>query len=124
MSAKADAALQARLDDLIAVLEQPDRPAPELFAISHTLLCGRQHFGHRCAIVVEDREAALYRLRQAGRRERAPQLFQGTVARHFAGQKTLQLYGDELLARCDGLRNDHDSEDLLDIPAFLRRQAD
>jgi acyl transferase domain-containing protein len=56
--------------------------------------------------VVEDREAALYGLRQAGRRERVPQLFQGTVARHFAGQKPLQLYGDELLARCESLLND------------------
>ena len=28
------------------------------------------------------------------------------VARHFSGQKTLQLYGDELLTRCDSLLND------------------
>ena len=28
----------------VAVLEQQDRPAPGLLAMSHTLLCGRQHF--------------------------------------------------------------------------------
>ena len=106
LSAKTEAALRARIDELIDVLEQHDRSAPGLLAMSHTLLCGRQHFGHRCAIVVEDREAAVYGLKQAGGRERAPNLFQGAVARNFSGQKVLQLYGDELLARCDALRND------------------
>jgi polyketide synthase PksN len=106
LSAKTAAALQARIDDLIPLLEQPDRPAPDLLAMSHTLLCGRQHFSHRCAIVVEDREAALYGLRLAARGERQPNLFSGTVARHFTGQKALQLYGDELLARCDVLLSD------------------
>ncbi len=104
LSARTEAALAARIEQLIGLLEQPD--APGLPAVSHTLLCGRQHFGHRCAIVVEDGEAALYALKQALRRERLPNLFQGTVARHFSGQKALQLYGDELLQRCDSLRND------------------
>src|SRR6185369_14014037 len=104
LSARTEAALAARIEQLIGLLEQPD--APGLPAVSHTLLCGRQHFGHRCAIVAEDREAALYALKQALRRERQPNLFQGTVARHFSGQKALQLYGDELLTRCDALRND------------------
>jgi acyl transferase domain-containing protein/acyl carrier protein/SAM-dependent methyltransferase len=103
LSARTEAALAARIEQLIAVLEQR---AEDLPAMSHTLLCGRQHFQHRCAFVAEDREAALYGLRQAIGRERTPNLFQGTVARHFSGQKTLLLYGNELLQRCDGLRND------------------
>jgi 3-oxoacyl-(acyl-carrier-protein) synthase/NAD(P)-dependent dehydrogenase (short-subunit alcohol dehydrogenase family)/acyl carrier protein len=106
LSAKTEAALAARVEQLIALLEQPDRPAHDLPAISYTLLCGRQHFQHRCAIVVEDSEAALYALKQALRRERLPNLFQGTVARHFSGQKALQLVGNGLLARCDGLLDD------------------
>jgi polyketide synthase PksL len=104
LSARTEAALAARIEQLIAVLEQSD--SPSLLAMSHTLLCGRQHFQHRCAIVAEDRESALYGLKQAVRRERLPNLFQGTVVRHFSGQKTLELYGNELLTRCDSLRND------------------
>jgi acyl transferase domain-containing protein len=104
VSAKTEAALRSRIDDLIELLAKPD--GPSLWAISHTLLCGRHHFAHRCAIVVADREAALYGLDQAIRQERMPTLFQGTVSRHFTEQKALQLYGNELLTRCDGLLND------------------
>ena len=106
VSAKTEAALQGRIADLIAVLEQPDWSANELPAMSHTLLCGRQHFSHRCALVAEDREAALYGLRQALGRERTANLFAAHVARHFTPQKALQSYGNELLSRCHGLRHD------------------
>ena len=106
VSAKTEAALQGRIADLIAVLEQPDWSANELPAMSHTLLCGRQHFSHRCALVAEDREAALYGLRQALARERTANLFAAHVARHFTPQKALQSYGNELLSRCDSLRDD------------------
>ena len=106
LSAKTEAALQRRIEDLIVALEQRDWPAAGLVAMSHTLLCGRQHFSHRCALVAEDREAALHGLKQAARGERTAILFQAAVARHFAPQKALQGYGNELLGRCDGLLDD------------------
>ncbi len=106
LSAKTEAALRARVADLVVLLETADQPDPNLWAMSHTLLCGRQHFGHRCAVVVEDRAAALYALRQVGGGERLPNQFQGTVARGFVGQTALQGYGEELLIRCDALLGD------------------
>ena len=106
LSAKTEAALQRRIEDLIVALEQRDWPAAGLVAMSHTLLCGRQHFSHRCALVAQDREAALHGLKQAARGERTAILFQAAVARHFAPQKALQGYGNELLGRCDGLLDD------------------
>src|SRR5262249_13137867 len=75
LSAKTEAALRSRVEDLIALLEQPDQAAADLWAMGHTLLCGRQHFGHRCAIVANDREAALYALRRVGAGERLPNQF-------------------------------------------------
>ncbi|SEO30700.1 Ketoacyl-synthetase C-terminal extension, partial [Bradyrhizobium sp. OK095] len=106
LSAKTEAALRARVADLIALLEKQDQSVPDLWAMSHTLLCGRQHFDHRCAVVIEDRKTALYALRHVGGGERLPNQFQGTVARNFAGQTALQGYGEELLIRCDTLLGD------------------
>ncbi|WP_316173153.1 non-ribosomal peptide synthetase, partial [Bradyrhizobium sp. SZCCHNRI2049] len=99
LSAKTEAALQARIEDLIALIEKQDWPAHALSAMSQTLLCGRRHFNHRCAIVIEDRDAALHALRQTHRQEQTPSLFRGKVANGFVGQRALQSYGGDLLMR-------------------------
>ncbi|HXO72358.1 MAG TPA: SDR family oxidoreductase, partial [Bradyrhizobium sp.] len=75
-------------------------------SMSHTLLAGRHHFAHRCAVVVEGREDALHVLRQAAGRERLPNLFRGVVARQFAPQTALQGYGQSLLAQGYSLRSE------------------
>ena len=69
-SAKTEEALTEKIQDMIALLEDRSKPAPayarDLAAISYTLLEGRQHFNHRCAVVAQDRENAVYILKQTG----------------------------------------------------------
>ena len=104
LSAKSEAALLARIAALAVLLER--EAAPDLARVSHTLLAGRHHFAHRCAVVVEGHQDALHVLRQAGGKERLPNLFRGTVARQFAPQKALQGYGQTLLAQGRSLRSE------------------
>ena len=49
----------------------------DLTQISYTLLEGRQHFQYRCALVIRDREDAVYVLKQASGSEKLPNLFRG-----------------------------------------------
>ncbi|HVI38320.1 MAG TPA: beta-ketoacyl synthase N-terminal-like domain-containing protein, partial [Gaiellales bacterium] len=104
LSAKSEAALADRVSALAALLER--EAAPDLANVSHTLLAGRHHFAHRCAVVVEGVEDALHVLREAAGRERLPNLFRGVVARQFAPQTALQGYGQSLLAQGRSLRGD------------------
>ena len=106
LSAKTKAALQKKIEDMIAVLEKGEWPAPALLEMSYTLMCGRQHFAHRFAVVIEDREAAVYGLRQFASLERQPNLFRGEVARSFSGQVALQHYAEQLLAQSGALQDD------------------
>ncbi|WP_036702482.1 CurL C-terminal domain-containing protein, partial [Paenibacillus sp. OSY-SE] len=97
-SAKTPESLQKRIQDLTEMLDaKQEIGAEELFAISYTLLDGRQHFNHRCVVVIRDREDAIRVLKQAGGKERLPNLFQGLVAKNFNGQTAIQKYAEELL---------------------------
>ena len=61
--------------DMIAVLENRDIRGRDLMDISYTLFEGRRHFMHRCAIVIQDKDDALYVLKQAVDGEKLPRLF-------------------------------------------------
>ncbi|RZK98693.1 MAG: type I polyketide synthase, partial [Rubrivivax sp.] len=111
LSAKTEAALQEKVRDLVEVLQTRDWSAHELKAMSLTLLTGRQHFAHRCAVVVHDREDALHVLKQAAGKEKLPNLFRGTVARDFSPQTVMLQHGQELLQRCADLRDGAASAD-------------
>ncbi|WP_232035849.1 SDR family NAD(P)-dependent oxidoreductase [Methylomusa anaerophila] len=104
LSAKTREALQEKIRDMIAILQNKDWQGKDLLPVSYTLLAGRQHFNHRCAIVIQDREDAVYVWQQAGGEERLPNLFQGKVPRDFKGQKAMQEYGEELLQRSWALK--------------------
>ena len=97
LSAKTEESLQEKIMDMIEVLQNKDYQAQDLSQISYTLLEGRQHFTHRCAVVIQDREDAVYVLKQAGNREKLPNLFQGKVPRDFRGQKGIEQYAQDLL---------------------------
>jgi acyl transferase domain-containing protein len=96
-SAKTQESLQEKCKEMIVCLEK--EKAKSLAEISFTLLEGRQHFAHRCAVVVQDKEDGIYVLQQMGSKEKLPNLFKGTVARDFTGQKAIEEYGQELLAQ-------------------------
>jgi 3-oxoacyl-(acyl-carrier-protein) synthase/acyl carrier protein len=99
LSAKTEAALQEKIGDMVGVLEKKGWSSQDLLKMSYTLMCGRQHFNHRCAIVVRDGADAAYVWRQRGGPEQPPNLFQGKVPRNFVGQVAIQHYAEELLAR-------------------------
>ncbi|RZK99246.1 MAG: SDR family NAD(P)-dependent oxidoreductase, partial [Rubrivivax sp.] len=119
LSAKTATALQEKVQDLVDALKARAWSAQELKAMSLTLLTGRQHFSHRCAVVVQDREDAIHVLQQVSSKERLPNLFRGVVARDFSAQTVLAGYGNELLERIaemgDGVRSrdEHSERDSL-----------
>ncbi|MFI1761426.1 SDR family NAD(P)-dependent oxidoreductase [Streptomyces sp. NPDC020800] len=69
LSAKTAGALRDRIRDLGEALRSADRDAVSLTDVSHTLLERRQHFEHRCAIVVGDLDEAVSVLGAAERGE-------------------------------------------------------
>ncbi|MDK8180302.1 SDR family NAD(P)-dependent oxidoreductase [Paenibacillus sp. UMB4589-SE434] len=106
LSAKTEEALQEKIQQMIAILddhaEKPQQSASfaagqSLSEISYTLLAGRHHFKHRCAIVVVDREDAVYTWTQAKLMEKRPNIFRSTVPRDFEGQAALRQYMHELM---------------------------
>jgi acyl transferase domain-containing protein len=106
LSAKNEGALQQKIKDMLEFVEQGLRSSRDLLEMSYTLLCGRHHFAHRCAIVVGDVEEAVHAWRQVGRADRPGNLFEGKVARNFAGQKAILGYAEELVARSRSLQGD------------------
>ncbi|WP_313916890.1 SDR family NAD(P)-dependent oxidoreductase [Tahibacter sp.] len=99
LSAKSAVALQQRLRDLRVVLRSREWDAAALQSLVYTLLCGRQHFAHRCVIVAQDHGHALHLLDEAVRGTRGNGICAGVVPHEFVGQKALERYGEELLAR-------------------------
>ncbi len=108
LSAKTDAVLQQRVRDLIDILDDDLQPwnATTLASMSHTLLSRRQHFAHRCALVVEGRKQAVALLEKVYRKESHPVLIQAKVAHDFVPQPLLLEYADELLSKLCQLQDD------------------
>ncbi|MCQ4163477.1 SDR family NAD(P)-dependent oxidoreductase, partial [Tahibacter harae] len=105
LSAKTPAALRQRIDELAEALRQDDG-STALSAVSYTLLCTRQHFSQRAAIVASDRDHALALLALLAAGERQPNLFRGSVAREFAPQTGLARYAQDRIAAAAGLQHD------------------
>jgi len=96
-SAKTEESLAEKIRDMVEALQNKDIQTQELSQISYTLLEGRRHFEHRCAVVIQNREDAVYVLQQASGREKLPNLFLGKVPRDFTGQKAIEKYAQDLL---------------------------
>jgi polyketide synthase PksN len=101
LSARTREALQAKTDNLLDLLQR-EGGRLNLARISYTLLQGRHHFAHRCAVVIQDAADAVYVLKQVGAGEKRPNLFQGVVPRDFTGQKATERYAEELVTRIGG----------------------
>lgn len=106
LSAKTQEALQEKIKDMAAVLENKDLQEHDLYKISYTLLEGRQNFNYRYAMVVKDRENAVYVLKQAQGKEKLPNCFQGKVSRDFTVQKMMQLYVEDMLKQSQSCLED------------------
>ncbi|MEU9678027.1 SDR family NAD(P)-dependent oxidoreductase [Streptomyces parvus] len=84
LSAKTPQALDERIRELRQALADgaaTGGDAPRLDDTAHTLLAGRHHFAHRCALVVRDGEDALTVLAAALRGEDGPTVRRGEVPR-------------------------------------------
>ncbi|MEU3963152.1 SDR family NAD(P)-dependent oxidoreductase [Streptomyces buecherae] len=104
LSAKTAEALSRALGELADHLEaRPEVGAGYLASVSHTLMAGRHHFAHRCAVVVQDREDAVRLLRQAAQGDKPRKVYRGTVTRDFTPNS---LVGD-LVAEAPRSRQDH-----------------
>ncbi|WP_313914577.1 beta-ketoacyl synthase N-terminal-like domain-containing protein, partial [Tahibacter sp.] len=99
LSAKSAVALQQRLRDLRVLLQSRAWDAAAVQSLAYTLLCGRQHFAHRCVVVAQDVDDALHLLARAEAGEQPVNVFAGIVSREFSGQKALLQYGQELIDR-------------------------
>jgi polyketide synthase PksN len=104
LSAKTSEVLEEKIKDLIAVLQNKDSGEQDLLDISYTLLEGRQHFNHRLAMVIQDRQDAVHVLKQELAKEKLPNLFQGKVPRDFTGQKALERITEDLLQQSRSLK--------------------
>ena len=112
LSARTREALQAKTEHLIDLLQREDGLC-SLARISYTLLEGRHHFAHRCAVVIQNAADAVYVLTQADAGGKRPNLFQAIVPRDFTGPKTTERYAEELVTRIGGPDGDalkHDAE--------------
>ncbi|QIC04840.1 SDR family NAD(P)-dependent oxidoreductase [Brevibacillus sp. 7WMA2] len=100
LSAKSEEALQEKIRDMIRFLEG-EGANMSLPQISYTLLEGRQHYLHRCAIVVQDVEDALNAWRMLVASKKAPHVFQGKVSREFIAQMAMERFIQELLKQSE-----------------------
>ncbi|MGP3971264.1 beta-ketoacyl synthase N-terminal-like domain-containing protein, partial [Streptomyces sp. 6N223] len=108
VSAKTAEALGRALAGLADHLEaQADAGAGYLASVSHTLMSGRHHFAHRCALVVRDRDDAVRLLRQAAQGETPLMVYRGTVARDFAPNAAVTGFIRDLVDEAPGARRDH-----------------
>uniref|UniRef100_UPI002409AA2B phosphopantetheine-binding protein n=1 Tax=Gracilibacillus dipsosauri TaxID=178340 RepID=UPI002409AA2B len=106
LSAKTEEALAEKVTDLIAYLEGPEGQKADLLQVSYTLLHGRQHFRHRWAMIVHQKEDALYALKRAINKENTPNLFHGVVPSMFTSQTALMKYITSLLEQNKDARKD------------------
>jgi polyketide synthase PksN len=97
ISAKTPEALAEKVTNMIEVLQNQVMYSYDLSQISYTLLEGRQHFQYRCAAVIQDRENAIYLLKQIKSNEKVPNLFKGKVPLDFSGQKGFEQFALDLL---------------------------
>ncbi len=73
LSAKTEIALQQRLHDLLNWITQ--NPSANIEQVSYTLNCGRSHFDHRCAMVVDSIEETARLLQQLDAPSRVDNIF-------------------------------------------------
>lgn len=106
VSAKTETALMSRLSDLADHLDTHGDEGDPLASVSRTLMTGRYHFLHRCALVVQDRNDAVELLRRAAAGAKQPRLYRATVGRDFVPNSTIHRAVLELARSGSTLRRD------------------
>nr|ABM63530.1 BryD [Candidatus Endobugula sertula] len=97
LSAKTESALQARIHRLQDALQEDRLAKVDMSALAYTLQTGRHHFQYRSALVVQDREDAIYSLGQLRDKVQRLNGLTGHAPRGFKGQIVMVRYIDLLL---------------------------
>ena len=88
LSAKTESGLEQRLQDLLNYFNASSLKSGWLGNISYTLLIGRRHFQHRCALVAHDIEELCALLRQVLAKEEADSIFKGEIKKRDGSRTT------------------------------------
>lgn len=91
-SAKTQQSLSEKIKEMIIEMETGNLANTRITDIGYTLLSGRHHFRYRCALVVRDREDAIYVLNQFEKKERRPNLFFGETPYSFREQGMVKSF--------------------------------
>ncbi|MGN8844761.1 SDR family NAD(P)-dependent oxidoreductase [Niallia sp. HCP3S3_B10] len=107
ISAKTSEALQQKIHDIKVMFEQnQDMRSSEMANISYTLMEGRQHFQHRCAVVIKDAQEAFQVFRQVEKDGITPSFFKGIVTRDFTSQAAISRTIEDLIEECINMEDD------------------
>lgn len=109
-SAKTKQALKEKCKDFVTFLDHEGKNM-SMEDISYTLIQGRQHFGHRIAVVAVDHESAKTIINQAMEYDKVPNVYKGVVNHNYVPQNKIQNMVKELC---------HDSMIFSNNPAIVR----
>lgn len=96
-SAKTEESLNNKMLELADKIAKENVGGGELSSISYTLVEGRQHFNHRCAVVVKNAMEAIDTLRSAAKEKKQSNIFTGIVERRFKPQEAVCRNIEELV---------------------------
>ncbi|MGP3972341.1 SDR family NAD(P)-dependent oxidoreductase, partial [Streptomyces sp. 6N223] len=109
---------------LTELADHLDAQADALSSVSHTLMSGRHHFDHRCALIVHDHQDAVRLLRNAAQGETPLKVHRGTVAREFTPNAAMADLVQDLVAQARASSQDPVRyQDQLTALADLYRQG-
>jgi acyl transferase domain-containing protein/acyl carrier protein/NAD(P)-dependent dehydrogenase (short-subunit alcohol dehydrogenase family)/SAM-dependent methyltransferase len=110
LSARAEEALSEQIQQLILNLKGRSADESDLLNVSYTLLAGRHHFSHRCAVVAAD----IQELIEALNARQGAIYSSGIVGARFTPNKKSQNELDELISSCgNSTKKYHDRPALL-----------
>jgi acyl transferase domain-containing protein/acyl carrier protein len=102
LSARTEEALGERVAGLVEVLQARSWTGAELACMSYTLLEGRHHFDHRCAVVAGSAEEAVAALGGPGCEGIGGQRFAGVVPRNWMPEAAVLSKAQALVTQTGG----------------------
>ncbi|MBU1169057.1 MAG: SDR family NAD(P)-dependent oxidoreductase [Proteobacteria bacterium] len=88
-SAKTPEGVQQKIRDLMLFLNGGEKSVSDLYHTAYTLIKGRHHFRHRCAVIIRDHGDVLPVLEKTVSRKKLPNIFWGQVPGDFTPQRVI-----------------------------------
>jgi 3-oxoacyl-(acyl-carrier-protein) synthase/acyl carrier protein len=105
LSAKTAACLEEKISDMVVFLESGKADQVTMHELSYTLQQGRQHFNHRCAIVVANQQEAIDTWKLLLQKGSAANIFKGAIGWETTKDDRLQEQIAALLAQSEQERH-------------------